>query len=859
MIQSHDAHLRLAKLLPTQKVSLPSIAGRHNFRGFRMIPQLILPTVRQSRGGFIRPCIVAFVTLALMSACGGGGDSGSSSSGSGVGAGGTNGSSASVSASVSGTTSSAPSTGAVTMSISPLNVTVSAFTREPAPTIANFDVNLIGAQIGQTYYVQGLYSTHGIASITGGPIFDVQFKDPTALGPGVYTDSVQVKGCFDQACSQQVTDSPQTLQVTYTVTASLAQVTSVSPSSAIAGSQAFTATITGSNFTPQSEVSWNGTSLTALYVSATQLTVQVPAGIFSTPDSSSVFVSDPTTGTSNAASFMVTNSPIQLSSLSPSSAVASGPLFLLSVNGSQFGPQSVVLWNGDPRPTTVLNTTQLVARISAADVATAGSVPVSVSDPVNGRPSPLSFTVSPATLTLESLSPNSVTAGGPPFLLTVLGAGFTNFTFVQWNGSPRPTTSTLSNGSNELIAQISAADIATLGSAQVTVQDSGGSGATTPPLTLNIAAPSKDAVTFQLNPAHTGAINFGSFTLPTTPAWTTDVGGTPTYTLIVNGRVYVTVGLSDGTSNVLALDSSTGATVWGPVKMSGASNAAYDSGRLFVMAYPVYGSPTLEALDAQTGLELWSTPLTGTQGFDAAPTAANGLVFLGDAAIDEATGAILWQAAVISPATDAVTSDGVYIAYQCYTQMMRPATGETVWSEPCSSNVEPNYLGGVAVVANQRVYAQTSYQSLASGAIYDVETGNNYGTYMSDVPPALTATVGYYLQGGTFQYGSFSGATLSAVQQSDATVLWSFTGDGELVTSPIVINQNVFIGSTSGNVYALDGATGQQVWQASLGGAISQGARWGTSSVLSGLSAGDGLLVIPNGTKVTTYVVSTSP
>jgi outer membrane protein assembly factor BamB len=620
------------------------------------------------------------------------------------------------------------------------------------------------------------------------------------------------------------------------------------------------ATVTGSNFTSQSEVSWNGTALTALYVSDTQLKVQVPAGLNSTPGSSSVFVFDPTTGTSNAVSFMVTNSPIQLSSLSPSSAVASGPLFLLSVNGSQFGPQSVVLWNGNPRPTTALSTTQLVARISAADVATAGSVPVSVSDPVNGRPSPLSFTVSPATLTLESLSPTSVTAGGPPFLLTVLGAGFTNFSVVQWNGSPRQTTSTLSNGTNELIAQISAADIATLGSAQVTVQDSGGSGATTLPLTLSIVAPSKDAVAFQLNPAHTGAVNFGSFTLPTTPAWTTDVGGVPAYTLIVNRRVYVTVGLSDGTSNVLALDSITGATVWGPVKVSGATNAAYDSGRVFVVAYPVSGAPTLAALDAQTGVELWSTSLTGAQGgYDAAPTAANGLVFLGNAAIDEATGAILWQAGVISTATDAVTSDGVYLDYQCYTQMTRPATGETVWSEPCTPNVATNDLGGVAVVANQRVYAQTSYGSVASGSIYDVETGINYGTYLSDVPPALTATVGYYLQGGAFQYGSFSGASLSAVQQSDATVLWSFTGDGKLVTSPIVINQYVFIGSTGGNVYALDGATGQQVWQASLGGVISQGARWGTGSVLSGLSAGDGLLVIPNGTKVTTYVVSTSP
>jgi outer membrane protein assembly factor BamB len=293
------------------------------------------------------------------------------------------------------------------------------------------------------------------------------------------------------------------------------------------------------------------------------------------------------------------------------------------------------------------------------------------------------------------------------------------------------------------------------------------------------------------------------------------------------------------------------------VQISGPINAAYDSGRIFVTSYPVYSPPTMEALDAGTGAVLWSTTLTTAQGFYAAPTAANGLVFLGDAAVDEATGAIVWQPGEILTATDAVTADGVYISLTCITKMLRPATGEQVWSAACPNT--SGDTGGVAVVANQLAYAQIDNTSQAAGAIYAAETGTNVGTYLADVPPAFSATVGYYLQGGALQNGNFSGATLSGVRLSDATVLWSFTGDGELVTSPIVINQYVFIGSTSGNVYALDGATGQQVWQVSLAGAISQGARWGSGMVLSGLSAGDGLLVIPNGTKVTAYVVSTNP
>ena len=50
--------------------------------------------------------------------------------------------------------------------------------------------------------------------------------------------------------------------------------------------------------------------------------------------------------------------------------------------------------------------------------------------------------------------------------------------------------------------------------------------------------------------------------------------------------------------------------------------------------------------------------------------------------------------------------------------------------------------------------------------------------------------------------------------------MWSFAGDGQLAGSPIVVNQYVFIGSASGNLYALDGSTGRQMWQVSPGSAI---------------------------------------
>jgi outer membrane protein assembly factor BamB len=77
-----------------------------------------------------------------------------------------------------------------------------------------------------------------------------------------------------------------------------------------------------------------------------------------------------------------------------------------------------------------------------------------------------------------------------------------------------------------------------------------------------------------------------------------------------------------------------------------------------------------------------------------------------------------------------------------------------------------------------------------------------------------------------------------------------------LTGGPIAVNQYVIIGSSSGNLYALDGTTGTQVWSVNLGAAIDAS---GFGLPYSGLAAGDGLLVVPSGTSVTAYILSTNP
>jgi hypothetical protein len=86
-----------------------------------------------------------------------------------------------------------------------------------------------------------------------------------------------------------------------------------------------------------------------------------------------------------------------LTSTVPNSVAAGTQAFTLIVNGTGFFSGSVVNWNGSARTTTLVSDKQLRAAITAADVATAGTVAVTVFNPTpgGGTTKVSRFTVSP--------------------------------------------------------------------------------------------------------------------------------------------------------------------------------------------------------------------------------------------------------------------------------------------------------------------------------------------------------------------------------------------------------------------------------------------------------------------------------
>lgn len=84
---------------------------------------------------------------------------------------------------------------------------------------------------------------------------------------------------------------------------------------------------------------------------------------------------------------------------------------------------------------------------------------------------------------LGSLAPPSATHGGKAFTLTVNGSKFVSGCTVEWNGAGRATTFV---NSGQVTAKIQAADIATAGSAAVTVKNPAPGGGTSNSLTFTI-------------------------------------------------------------------------------------------------------------------------------------------------------------------------------------------------------------------------------------------------------------------------------------------------------------------------------------------------------------------------------------
>ena len=243
------------------------------------------------------------------------------------------------------------------------------------------------------------------------------------------------------------------------------RIKSLSPADMSAGQPLFNLTVSGFSFTPASTVVWNGTPLVTIFQTVNTLTAQVPASLIQNPGAVPVTVFTPQPGGGTSTSLIFNIDPIptpvpRITYISPTGVLAGSGAFQLYIAGANFVSGSTVTVNGDNRQANFVNTTSLNVQITAADVATAGSVQIAVVNPIpgGGSSSPTSLVVTNPVPLLTSLSPTSIAAGTTASTtLAVNGASLLPNSVIQIDGGARTT---IFNGSTALSTVLAQGDFA---------------------------------------------------------------------------------------------------------------------------------------------------------------------------------------------------------------------------------------------------------------------------------------------------------------------------------------------------------------------------------------------------------------
>jgi outer membrane protein assembly factor BamB len=367
-------------------------------------------------------------------------------------------------------------------------------------------------------------------------------------------------------------------------------------------------------------------------------------------------------------------------------------------------------------------------------------------------------------------------------------------------------------------------------------------------LTLGVFSPicwsaPPDATAYQITVDHAGATTSGGvLALQLTPRWTVTLPAASAYPLIVGANVYA---VANGL--LYAFDVQTGAAVWGPTQVPSAIGATYDGGKIFVVS----NAGLLSEFDSATGTPGWSVQLPGQYAFSSPPTASNGTVYVGGAgsggtlyAVNETNGALFWTASVANGdnSSPTVGPAAVYVSYACLnTYSFDLTTGALNWLNPTGCE---GGGGETAVYANGQLFAR---DDVSGNDIFNASTGTILGSFSSSTPPAVDATTAYYLSAGT----------LSAVDLASSAVRWSFAGDGQLTSAPLIVDDTVVIGSASGILYGVNEQSGHLTWQVNTGQAIPSGVEWfGTPY---GFAVAQGVLIVPAGSELLAYSIFGPP
>lgn len=318
--------------------------------------------------------------------------------------------------------------------------------------------------------------------------------------------------------------------------------------------------------------------------------------------------------------------------------------------------------------------------------------------------------------------------------------------------------------------------------------------------------------------------------------------------IYADGRLYVGYGnrmfssadvRGTGKSGVMAVDPDTGATLWNHPTIGEVMPApAYWRGQILVAT----GNARVLALDAGTGKKLWQFELPGWVSMSA-PNIKNDVLYVGAlnsvVAVDLKTHQQLWRYDETGSFTDvppAISNSGVVVItavkpYLAMTEQEKQrwpqarqyaqfiygfdaGSGQLLWKTLMGHGPEQKHnTSGAPAIADGHVYVGSPYTD--SFFSFDVETGEKLWEYRVNAPikgaPVIKDGRVYF--GDTRGYLHVLDADTGRMPRAASGEpirkrrVGGSAGAAKAVAlapgGPVIINDNIFVGSQDGNVYSI--------------------------------------------------------
>ena len=282
--------------------------------------------------------------------------------------------------------------------------------------------------------------------------------------------------------------------------------------------------------------------------------------------------------------------------------------------------------------------------------------------------------------------------------------------------------------------------------------------------------------------------------------WSTSDGSFSfTAPAVVDGVVY---------SGTNAYEAATGKLLW--ATNSFGVSPAVSKGRVYIDSFG-----GLCAYAAASGTNLWCTGVNYLPDAPSGAAVVGGIAYFGSAlgsifAIDAATGEQLWSAPISgsNAASSPAVANGVVYINGDELFAFDAKTGAQLWSSSILGSVNtssPAVVGGVAYAGGRVVAA---FNATTGAVLWSVSLGGPLS--IPGDSPAVAKGMVYIGVSVTGEHGSSTG-TLYALNARTGKTVWSAPVASGITSSPSVANGVVYVGSDDGTLYAFDAKTGAEL------------------------------------------------